>query len=135
MKTIVVYYSFSGHAEALAKKCAEEQGADIAQIKDLKPFGRLKAYSLGCFAAMRGKAWPIAAGTDLSAYDNIVLFAPIWASNVPPAVNGFINDLPSGKTVSLKFVSASGHSGCAEKVSAKIKAKGCTVEGFEDIKG
>ena len=135
MKTIVIYYSFSGHSKALAEKYANELSLDIAQMKNRKLFGKLKAYTAGCFAAIRGKAWPIAIDINLSAYEHIILFAPVWASNVPPAVNSFIANLPQGKTVSVKLVSASGHSGCKDAVEAKIKSSTCIMDSFEDIKG
>ena len=135
MKTIILYYSYTGHTKALAQSQAQGESADIVGIKDTARPGVLKAYTAGCFAAMRGKAWPIKAlDADLGAYDRLVLFFPIWAGNPPPAVHAVLERLPKGKTVALKMISASGRSNCRGKLEAVIEAKGCTAESFEDIK-
>lgn len=135
MKTLVIFYSYTGNAKRLAQELAAKEAADIAEVKDVRHPGKLKAYSLGCLAAMRGKPWPIQqTEADLTVYDRLILFSPVWASNPPPAVHALLERLPKGKTVSVKMISASGSSGCRERLEAAIKAKGCTLEGFEDIK-
>jgi len=135
MKTIVIYYSYSGHTKKIAKELAAKESADIAEIKDIKRPGKLKAYILGCFAAMRGKAWPVKPlDADLSEYDRLILLAPIWAGNPPPAFNAMMELLPNGKTVAVKMVSASGKSSCKDRLETVIKAKDCILESFEDIK-
>ena len=135
MKTLVIYYSYSGHTKAIAEKIAIDETADIAEIKDIERPGKLKAYSVGCFAAIKGKAWPIAPlAIDLALYDHLILLSPIWAGNVPPAVNAFLALLPEGKTVSVKLISASGKSGCRTRIEDAIKEKNGTAEAFEDVK-
>ena len=135
MKTLVIYYSYSGHTKALAEKIATDESADIVEIRDVKRMGKLKAYSVGCFAAIKGKAWPIEpVEADFAAYDRLVLFSPIWAGNTPPAFNAVLALLPEGKTVSVKLVSDSGKSGCQERLEAAIREKGCIPEGFENIR-
>ena len=135
MKDLVLFYSYTGHTKALAQEYAEKKSADIAEIRDIKRPGKMKAYTAGCFAAMRGKPWPIQPfETDIAAYDHIELFSPVWAGNPPPAVHAAIRLLPKGKTVSVTMVSASGKSGCRAAVEAAIQSKGCTPEAFEDVK-
>ena len=48
--------------------------------------------------------------------------------------NAAIALLPAGKRVALTLVSASGTSECKEKVEAAIRAQGCEVDGFTDVK-
>jgi len=135
MKTLVIYYSYSGHTKTIGEKIALDESADIAEIKDVKRPGKFKAYSSGCFAAMKGKAWEIMPiKVDLTMYDKIVLLSPIWAGSTPPAVNAFLNILPEGKTISVKLISGSGKSSCRERIEGAIKEKGSISEGFEDIK-
>ena len=135
MKTLVVYYSYSGHTRAFAEKMAAAESADIAEIKDAKRPGALKAFSVGCLAAIRGKAWPITAlVVDWTPYDRVVLLSPIWAGNVPPAVNALLACLPEGKSVCVKLMSGSGKSGCQARIEAAIQARGCTAQSVEDIK-
>ena len=135
MKTLVIYYSYSGHTKSFAEKTAMDNSADIVEIKDAKRPGILKAFSAGCFAAIREKAWPIMPiEADFASYDCLILLSPIWASHVPPAVNACLALLPAGKTVSVKLISGSGKSGCKERLEAAIKAQNCTSDGIEDIK-
>jgi flavodoxin len=136
MKTLIAYYSYSGHTKPIAEKLAASESADIAEIKDAKRPGKLKAYTAGIMASQRGKAWPIQEpGADFAAYDRLILLAPVWASNPAPAFNAMLERLPEGKTVAVKLVSMSGKSGCIGRVEAAVKARGCTFEGLEDVKG
>lgn len=136
MKTLIVFYSYSGHTKAKALEYAALESADTVEIKDVHRPGKLKAYTSGCFASMRGKAWPMESlSADLAAFDSLILFSPVWAGNPPPAVNALLEQLPKGKTMSVKMVSAGGHSSCKERMEAVIKTKGCILDDFEDIKG
>ena len=135
MKTLVIFYSYSGHTKVIARELAAKEAADIVEIKDVKRPGKIKAYTLGILAVAKGKAWPaMPLSADPAEYDRLILLAPVWANNPPPAVNGFLERLPEGKTVSVKMISASGKSGCKERLEAIIKAKGGELESFEDIK-
>lgn len=136
MKTLFIFYSYTGNTKRLAQELlAGDIDADITEIKDIRRPGKLKAYSLGCLAAMRGKAWTIQPlEVDLTAYEHLTLLAPVWAGNPPPAFNGIFEQLPEGKTVSIKMISASGNSNCRERLEAVIKAKGGILNSFEDIK-
>ena len=135
MKTLVIFYSYSGRTKAIAEGVAVKESADIAEIKDVKRPGKLKAYTAGIIGAIKGKAWPIQPlGVDLTAYDRLILLAPVWADNPPPAFNAILELLPEGKTVAVKMVSASGKSNCIDRLKAILNAKFCTLESFQDIK-
>lgn len=135
MKTLVIYYSYSGNTKSIAAELAAKESADIAEIKEAKRPGKFKAYTAGCLAAMCGKAWAIQPfNADIAEYERLILLAPIWAYYPAPAFNAFLKQLPAGKTVVLKMISASGKSGCRERLEAVVKAKGCVIESFENIK-
>ena len=135
MNTLVLFYSYSGKTKANAEELAVKESAAIVEIKDTKRPGKLKAYTAGCFSAMKGKSWPIdPLHVNLAEYDRLILLAPIWANNPPPAFNAFLELLPKGKTVAVKMVSASGKSKCRERLDAIIKNRGSIMESFEDIK-
>jgi len=135
MKTLIIYYSYSGHTRKIAETIASSESADIAEIKDVKRPGKFKAYTAGCFAAIRGKAWNIEPlNADFAEYDRLILLSPVWASSMTPAMTAFLKQLPEGKTVAVKMVSMSGNSVCKERIETAIKAKGGTLESFEDIK-
>ena len=135
MKTLVLYYSYSGNTKHIAEKIAADESADIVEVKDVRRPGKLKAYTAGIFAAIRGKTWLIQAlTTDFTAYERLILLFPIWADNPPPAFNTVLAQLPQGKTVAFKMVSMSGRSDCQARLEAALAAKDCTLESFEDIK-
>ena len=135
MNHLVIYYSFSGKTEKIAVDMAMEESADTFELKDIKPFGKLKAYTAGIVASIRGKAWQVKPpDVEISKYDKITLLAPVWADNPPPAINAMLEYLPSGKPVSIIMVSASGKSNCRDRIESVIKSKGCTLESFKDIK-
>lgn len=135
MKTLVLFYSYTGHTKARAQSLAEEESADLAEIKDVRRPGKLKAYTAGCLASRGGKVWPIQPlSLDWEAYDRLILLSPVWAGRPTPAVNALLEQLPSGKSVSVKMVSGGGQSGCKSRMEAALQAKGCTLESFEDFK-
>jgi len=135
MQTLVIFYSFSGRTKAIAESLAAEESADIVEIKEIRRTVKLKAYTRGIVASIRGKSWPIQQiEADYPAYDRLILLGPIWANNAPPAFNAMLEGLPEGKAVIVKMVSSSGKSDCKERLEAIIKAKGSTLESFEDIK-
>ena len=135
MSQLIIYYSYSGKTKKIAEDLAKRESADIFEIKDLRPVGKLKAYTAGIFAAAKGKAWQIKPpDIDIASKDKIIMLAPVWANNPPPAFFAILEYLPSGKPVSIKMVSASGRSNCKSRLETIIENKGCTLESFEDIK-
>jgi len=135
MKTLILYYSYTGHTKKIAQELAAKESYDIEEIKDIYRPGKLKAYVSGCFAAMRGKAWPIQSlEVNLAAYDRIILLSPVWAGNPPPAVHAVLQQLPAGKNLSVKMISASGESRCKQLIKNIIEVKNGKLESFEDIK-
>jgi len=134
MKTLIVFYSFSGRTRAIAQELAAKEAFDVTEIKAVKTVGKLKAYTAGIFASIKGKSWPILPlEAELTGYDRLVLLAPVWAGNPPPVFNAFLEQLPSGKAIAVQMVSASGQSDCKERLEAAITKKGCTLESFTDI--
>lgn len=135
MKTVIIYYSYSGKTRAFATKKAVEIDADIYEVTEKNPRSKFKAYLFGSFDAMKQKASEISPLTiDLESYEHIILAAPIWAGFPAPAMNSVIALLPSGKDVELYLTSGSGKSSGEEKVKALIVERACTVTGYHDIK-
>ncbi|MDR0821142.1 MAG: hypothetical protein LBN40_01575 [Oscillospiraceae bacterium] len=135
MATLVVYYSYSGNSKKVAQKLAQSEHADTLEIKDNRRPNMWKAFWVGCPKAIFGGEWAIAPiSTDLTTYDKLIIVSPIWAGGTPPAVNSLLSALPSGKTVSVRLVSASGANTCSKRLTKSVAAKGCVLEGIEDIK-
>jgi hypothetical protein len=136
MKTLVIYYSFTGVSKNLAEKYAASQGYDILALEDPKPMKSQKAYLAGSMAAMAHNEWPVKDfDIDPDDYETLKIFAPVWVNNPPPQLNVILNHLPSGKDVDVEMVSASGNSGqCRDYMKSVIESAGCTMSSYEDVK-
>jgi flavodoxin len=135
MKSLVIYYSYSGHSKALAEQTAKKEAAAIVEVKDAQRPNIFKTFTLGCFNALLGKSWPIQPlDADLKSYKRIIVCSPIWAGNVPPAVNALIESLPGGKSVAFKLTSGSGTSRCKPRLEAALKERGCSSAGIDNLK-
>jgi len=136
MKTVVLYYSYSGKTRVLAQKYAGSESADIVEIKDVVRPGKFRAYTTGIGASRRGDSWQIQPlSVDWTLYDRIKIFSPVWAGNPVPTINAALGQLPQGKKVSVTMVSASGKSDCKARIEAAIKSRGSVLDGFENVKG
>jgi len=136
VKTLVLFYSFSGCTKKLASQKAAETGADIEEIIEVKKMFVLKAYTAGAYRAMKRKKTQIQpVKSQLNGYEKIIIMCPVWAGNPAPAFNNIVDLLPSGKKIELVMVSAgSGTKKSAEKTKALITARGCEVAGYTDIR-
>lgn len=136
MKTLVIYYSYTGSSGKLAKRTAAQIGADIFEVVEKRKRGTVNAYVTGSIAAMRKKKTEIEPITvDFNAYDKIYIMAPIWAGKPAPAINNVLESLPSGKEVTFHAVSASGSSRGRDTVEAMLQARGCKLDAYVDVKG
>ncbi|MDR2941079.1 MAG: hypothetical protein LBV17_00610 [Treponema sp.] len=136
MKTLILFYSFSGSTKKLASQKAAETGADIEEIIETKKMFVLKAYTVGAYRAMkRNKTEIHPIKSQLNSYEKIIIMAPVWAGNPAPAFNSIVEQLPSGKKVELVMVSAGGGTkDSAEGTKNLITAHGCEVTDYTDIK-
>lgn len=133
--TAIIFYSWSGSTKRLAQTKAEEMGAEIFELKDKYKPNALKAYTLGCIRAIKGKKTPIQnLDINMNDYNKIIIMSPVWAGHTTPAINNIFELLPSGKEIEVYMVSASGKSSCEDKVKKVINEKDCKLIKFEDIK-
>jgi len=137
MKTIILYYSWSGKTKTLAVKKAGETGADIEEIKEVKRPSGFGAFFIGAPKAMKREKTeikPISA--NIESYDQIIIMAPIWASHPAPAFNNIVELIPSGKKIELFMVSAGGGTKkTQQKTTELFTIRGCEVVSYTDIKG
>ena len=135
MKTMILYYSYGGTTKKLAQHLALKKSAGLYEVKAQKTPGLLSAYTAGCFAALRGKRSPIEPiRANFADVDRLVVMGPVWAGKPAPAMNALLDQLPAGKQVEVRMVSASGKSKSREHVEAMVKARGCTLADFQDMK-
>jgi len=136
MKTLILFYSFSGSTKKIAFQKALEIEADIEEILETKKMSVLKAYTAGAYRAMKRKKVEIRQiKSQLNDYEKIIIMSPVWASSPAPVFNSIVEQLPSGKKIELVMVSAgSGTKSSAEKTKSLITARGCEVTDYIDIK-
>jgi len=134
MKTLILFYSYTGNSKRFAENLSKKIGADIEEVKTDKRPGTIAAYVFGSFSAMRQKSViikPIQA--DISQYEHFILIAPIWAGNPAPAFNSMIDNLSAKKSVELYLISGSGNSN-KDKISSYVENKGFKIFDYHDIK-
>ena len=134
MKTLILFYSYTGNSKRFAENLSKKIGADIEEVKTDKRPGTIAAYVLGSLSAMRQKSViikPIQA--DIRQYDHFILIAPIWAGNPAPAFNSMIDKLSAKKSVELYFISGSGNSN-KDKISSNVENKGFKIFDYHNIK-
>ncbi|MGL5434521.1 MAG: flavodoxin family protein [Lachnospiraceae bacterium] len=134
MKTLILYYSYTGSSRKLAQSISTEINADLAEVETVKNPGTVNAYVVGSLAAMRHKITDIKPiNVTFDEYDKIILIAPIWAGSPAPAFNSALKRLPKEKSLELYFVSASGKSN-KDKISSFLSNNGYSIAGYHDIK-
>ncbi len=136
MKTLVVYYSFSGHSRGIAEAYAREHGADLQELRDEKKMNIFTAFLVGCPNAMKGRPAKLQNFTyHWADYDELVFVMPVWAGCPVPAFNNCAAVLPQGKQVTLILCSGGGNSAKSKQRSCElVQRQGCTVKEYTDIK-
>lgn len=93
MRTLVLYYSWTGETERAATQLAQAIGADLEALTEMKP-------RRGIFGALRA-SWESLTGrcpelTPLKVapknYDLLVLGTPVWASRVSSPMRAFLTE-------------------------------------------
>lgn len=135
MKTAIIFYSFGGFTKNFAKEEAVLKNADVFEVKECKKRSLLGAFFKGCPAAIKQKPVPLQGEPiDLSAYDTILVAAPVWAGFPAPAFNSIVTMLPPGKEIEIVLTSGSGKSTkCTQSVKRLVEKTGSKVTGIRDI--
>ena len=120
MKTLFIYYSFTGNGDIVAEKMVE-LGADVRKVAPEKPLPRSFFWSVmtGGFLAGLGYKAPLR-GFDpsLDGYDRVVIGSPVWNGRISCPINTVLATLDlTGKQVA--FVLYAG-SGAAPKATARL---------------
>ena len=137
LKNLVVYYSYTGKTELVAKTLAEILKAELLKIEDVSRPTKEQAYGAGKAASMEGKSWPIKPfKTDLSGCDRIFVGSPVWFSMPAPEFNAFVEQVSfTGKQV-VVFVTfgGGGQDKAIKAMTEKVAAKGGKVVSSFSVK-
>lgn len=131
MKTIVVYYSFTGHAKKVAERFAAAfKGRGAVVVERLQPTREEPGFISQCKAAFTRRRAEILSGItfDLSPYDVVVIGCPVWAFAPVPAVNTWLDKVNglSGKRAIVFLTSGSGAGvgKCFKSIKQVLVSKG-----------
>jgi len=129
-KDLIVYYSYTGNTELVAKTLAGILNADVIGIEDVTKPTQDQAYREGKTASLEGKAWPIKPfNTDWSGYNRIFVGSPVWFGRPTPEFNAFIEQVRlTGQSV-VVFVTLGGGSpdSAIQAMTRQVTAQGGTV--------
>ncbi len=112
MKSVIIYYSFSGNTKKVAQglsECLKEKGEVVTiELKDLNEDGKFLSQ---CKKAFRHEKAAIQeTNYDLSAYDLICVGTPVWAFSPTPAINTYLDKVSgvAGKSAVIFTTHGSG---------------------------
>lgn len=125
MKKAVVFYSLSGNTQAAAKEIAEGIGADLIELKLVKPFPteKSKQLALGGMQAMFGMKPAIQElSKNIKEYDVLILGTPIWAGTIAAPVHSFLNKYQVLDKIVVVFTFSGGgdNKRCIAKLSKRL---------------
>lgn len=125
MKKAVVFYSLSGNTQAAAKEIAEGIGADLIELKLVKPFPteKSKQLALGGMQAVFGMKPSIQElSKNIKEYDVLILGTPIWAGTIAAPVHSFLNKYQVLDKIVAVFTFSGGgdNKRCIAKLSKRL---------------
>lgn len=110
-KILVVYYSWSGNTEAVAKKIQAETKADLFQIELQKPYSMDYSACVDEYRADKreNRVRPLKHKLEnISDYDTIYLGSPIWSGTIALPVKTFLAEHDLSEKRVIPFVTHGG---------------------------
>jgi len=96
MKTLVVYFSRSGHKEQIAREFAERLNADLEEVREKRDQAGIWGYCRSALQVLFRQAAPnLAAKHDSSGYDTVIIGTPVWIQQPAPPVRTNLQQLAS----------------------------------------
>ncbi len=133
MKTLISYYSYSGHTDRVAKLWAEKLTAKgEVVLQRLKPKAEIQSFGAQCKAAFIGQKPELedGAGYDVSPYDLVIIGSPVWAFAPVPAMNTYLAKVNGlhGKRAVVLLTSGSGVGvkRCFKAIRLILQSKGAS---------
>lgn len=92
-KTLVIYYSLSGHTKDIAEQIAAKTNADLYEIKTIEAYSSPSVYmkskkelSSQNYPQLQNDNMP-----DVTKYDTVFVGAPVWWYTMAPALYSYLN--------------------------------------------
>ncbi|MBM3247810.1 MAG: flavodoxin family protein [Candidatus Omnitrophica bacterium] len=130
MKSIIIFYSYSGNTAEVAKTLADElnkQGStDIIRLEALDESNSFLGQCKRAFFKKRARIKDTI--LDLSSYSLICLGTPVWAFGMAPALRTYIDRCKGAENKNLMlfttFGSGTGNNKCLNEMQAILAQKG-----------
>ena len=89
-RSLIVYYSWIGSTEVVAKEIQRLTKFDIQKIEEKKnrTLGKITGAAMGAFFGFKSRIEPM--DFSLEEYENIFLGAQVWAGKTTPAINKYL---------------------------------------------
>lgn len=133
MKTLIVYYSYSGNTDRVAKLYTDLlKTKGEATLLRLKPRDEIHGFAAQCRAAFTGRSAQLDEKIqfDVSPYDLVIFGSPVWAFAPVPAMNTYlakVNGLHGKKTaILLTSGSGLGVKKCFRHIRRILESKGAS---------
>lgn len=130
MKTVIVYYSWTGKTELVAKAIAKSLNANVRKVEEVKKRKGFFGFISGGWSARKeqfSEIKPI--DFNLGNYNLIFLGTPVWARRPTPAINAFISkaDFRDKEVVLFATMSGVGAENTIKIMANRIETKGGKV--------
>jgi len=132
MKTAVVYYTLDGNCAIVAQEIKSKLNAELIRLhtQDEKKRGKIGKFFWGGGMVFMRKKPPLKPYTfDPSAYDLIIIGAPVWAGSPAPPIQTFLSSAAiTGKKIALFVCHAGGKGDALEKFKALLAGNDIVAE-------
>ena len=122
MRTLFIYFSYTGNGNAVAAYLAEK-GADVRKVQAKKPLPRSFFFGMmtgGFLAGIGHKSKLVDFDPSVEGYDRVVIGSPIWNGRLSCPINAALASLSLGETpVSFVLYAGGGEAPKAIKRLAK----------------
>lgn len=135
MKSVIIYYSYSGNTKLVAgvlnEYLSSKGEVEIVELKALDESDKFVSQAARAFWKKRAQIQPV--NPDLKNYDLICLGTPVWAFGPAPAMNTYLDNCAGleGKEIILftTYGSGTGNERCLDYMQKILSQKG--AKGFK----
>ena len=109
MKTLLVYYSYTGNTELLVNKIKEKINCDIIRLDTIKPYNNYEYLVEQAKIDVENNYQPeLINEINLDNYDTILLGSPVWWYTFSSPINTFLNKYNLSNKVIIPFITNAG---------------------------
>jgi len=125
MKILITYFSHTGNTEKVVNILANElKTKNSVDFQRLIPKNGATNFLTRCRDARRHERPEIKTiNTDISKYDLIILATPVWAFNVAPAINTYLDQIHDLQKKNIVLILVSGGKMFINQCFAKIETE------------